>query len=145
MASAEGYFTLRSGRWRWEIQEVGTLTVMELYDPGRPSNKMSLRLPFSWRQLDDDQLMDLARKPELRLWLDGSGRVWRVAAVGPGTHYDFPMHSRHLLFDSEQAWAGITEFDEDLELGDLVGEELRVYRDNIRDLGGRRQRFRPTG
>ena len=144
MSFETGMLVLRSGRWRWHIEESSHGEFMEAIDPGQPANKLIVSLPFSWRQLSQEQLTELARKPQLRLWEDGLGVFWRVAAIGPGTPYDFPLHMRHLLFDSEQAWAGIAEFPEDAELGDLTSTDLTRLRDSIRDLGGRRRRFRPS-
>jgi hypothetical protein len=49
----------------------------------------------------------LAREPEVRLWVDETGILWRVSVVGPGTAYPYPLRVRHLVFDSESAWAGV--------------------------------------
>jgi hypothetical protein len=142
MEKDNGFFALPSGRWRWQITEGPGNAVMELYDRSNPANKMTVAVPFSWRQLSEDDLRELARDPEVRLWTDRAGRFWRISVIGPGTRYDFPLTSRHLLFDSPQCWAGITEFAVPKMLGDLTNEQLRTYRDRIRDLGGRRRRFR---
>lgn len=137
-----GMLSLKSGRWRWQVDENNRGEVMELVDPGEPLNKMIVPLPFSWRMLPEDQIKALARKPEVRLWVDSRGIFWRVAAVGPGTPYDYPLERRHLVFDSRQAWAGLVEFPDGTELGDLTSEDLQRIRDGMRDFGGRRRHFR---
>lgn len=120
--------------------------MLELVEPGNSTNKMQVTLPFSWRQLEADAFRELARRPEVRLWLDESGILWRVAAVGPGTPYAYPLEKRHLVFDSQQSWAGIVEFMPGVELGDLGTSELRDLRNRIADFGGRRRAYRmPTG
>ena len=132
---------LRSGKWRC----YGTPDVddLELVDPARPTNKMRVPLPPGTAGLPERILEEIVRRPEVRLWTDEHGIPWRVSAVGPGTPYDFLLTRRHVLFDSEQAWAGIVEFPEGLELGDLTEQELRRMRDQVADVGGRRRGFRP--
>ena len=134
---------LRSGKWRWAVDghETGE-QYLELRDPGQPVNRMSVRLPYDWRQLDDAGLAELARGPEVRLWLDEAGVIWRVTAVGPGTYYPFPLERRYLIFDSRQCWAGMVDFDHAQGLGDLTDAELRGLRDRMADIGGRRRRYR---
>lgn len=119
--------------------------MLELVEPGNPANKMYVPLPFSWRQLAAEDVRELARSPEIRLWTDGAGILWRVAAVGPDTPYEYPLRRRHLVFDSQQSWAGIVEFPQPAQLGDLTNDELREMRDHISDFGGRRQRYRAPG
>lgn len=136
-------FTLASGRWQAQISESSTGEVFELTHLAFPENRMRVPLPFSWRQLSQESLYDLVRSPEVRMWTDPDGTFWRVAEIGPGTHYQFPLHSRHLLFDSDQTWAGIVEFPPPDRLGELTSEELLRFRNGIRDLAGMRRRFRP--
>jgi hypothetical protein len=135
---------LASGRWyaRLETDARGR-EYTQLSRADRPDESMRTPLPFGWRGMSQDQLNELARKPELRIWHDEHGIRWRIAAVGPGTRYDFPFSGRYLVFDSQQAWAGLTPYDLDRELGDLSDEELRVLRDGISDFGGSRRSFRP--
>lgn len=135
---------LGSGRWQVEIaKDANRREYMQLTDRGRPANSMRVRLPFSWRQLPPSQLQALARDPEVRLWRDEHGVIWRIAAVGPGTSYPFPLGEQHLVFDSAETWAGITRFDPPPLLGDMTQEELIEYRDRMRDLGGERKSYRP--
>lgn len=134
-------FLLRSGRWRWYVEQNTRGETMELVDPGEPLNKMIVPLPFSWRLLSELELLQLVRKPEIRFWVDQRGVFWRVAAVGPGTRYEYPLYERHLIFDSRQSWAGLISFP-DGELGDLTNEDLQRYRDHTQDIGGRRRHFR---
>jgi hypothetical protein len=54
-----------------------------------------------------------------------------------------PIPGRYLVFDSDRAWAGLTRYEENRELGDLTSDELRDLRDGIPDLGGGRRSFRP--
>ncbi|MGH7481291.1 MAG: hypothetical protein ACRELV_03990 [Longimicrobiales bacterium] len=139
-----GTLFLKSGKWRWGIEGPATgQQVLELVDPSRPQNRMSVGLPFSWRQLPQRGLAELARAPEVRLWLDEQGILWRVTEVGPGTRYPYPLARRHLVFDSEHAWAGIVEFGEPGRLGDLTSAELQRYRSRMADFGGRRRAYRP--
>lgn len=148
MTETNGILFLPSGRWRWHVEAVpgSAEEMLELYEPGNATNKMQLGLPFSWRQLNPDAFQQLARRPEVRLWLDESGILWRVTAVGPNTPYNLPLEKRHLVFDSQQSWAGIVEFAGDDELGDLTNRELRDLRNRISDFGGRRRAYRlPTG
>lgn len=139
-----GILFLPSGRWRWRVEAVPGASgeMLELIEPGNATNKMQADLPFSWRQLDADGFRDIARRPEVRLWLDEAGILWRVAAVGPDTPYSFPLEQRHLVFDSQQHWAGIVAFPGDSELGDLTNRELRDLRNRISDFGGRRRAYR---
>lgn len=136
---------LRSGKWRWSVDGEGTAPgrSLELFEPRAPYNKMSAPLPFSWRDLSNDQVAEIARDPEVRLWTDENGIPWRVARVGPDSHYPYPLQKPHLVFDSENAFAGIVAIDQDAHLGDLSEPELRRYRDRMRDFGGRRRAFRP--
>lgn len=138
----EGMFDLQSGRWYWKVIDAGAGEIMELVDAVNRNNKMRVRLPFTWRRMEPKELRELARMPEMRLWQDDDGLNWRIADIGPGTHYFFPLHTRHLLFDSDKAWAGIVEFPEPMELGDLNPDDLCMYRDRIHDIGGRRQSYR---
>lgn len=140
-----GTLFLQSGKWRWGVDEsTGGSTMLELVDPRQPANKMSTTLPFGWRQLGSRQLAALAREPEMRLWLDEAGILWRVSVVGPGTHYPYDFQDRHLVFDSAEAWAGWVEFP-DGRLGDITDAELRAYRSRMRDFGGRRHGYRRPG
>jgi hypothetical protein len=135
---------LDSGRWYARLeQDAAGREYLHLSRAERPGETMRARLPFSWRMLDGDVMTDLARAPELRIWLDEHGIRWRIAAVGPGTDHDLPFPGRVLVFDSDQAWAGVTPYAAERELGDLTDSELRVLRDGISDLGGGRRRFRP--
>lgn len=137
-----GVLFLKSGKWRWRVEATPRGEVLELVEPGHPANKMRVPLPFAWRQLSADEFMEIARSPEIRLWMDRTGILWRVAAVGPGTRYDHPIERRHLIFDSHENWAGIVAFPPPAELGDLTSEELRELRDQIRDFGGSRKGYR---
>ena len=148
MTDTNGILFLASGRWRWRVEALpgSSEEMLELYEPGNSANKMQVALPFSWRQLDVDAFRDIARRPEVRLWLDESAILWRVTAVGPQTPYSFPLERRHLVFDSQQSWAGIVEFTGTDELGDLRNSDLRELRNRISDFGGRRRAYRlPTG
>jgi hypothetical protein len=136
-----GMFVLKSGRWRYSIEEGKNGEVMELVDPGEPTNKMVVPLPFSWRSMTEEQVQDYVRSPEVRLWVDNNNTFWRISVVGPGTRYDVPFTERYLVFDSKQTWAGIVEFPLG-ELGDMTDVELQWLRDQIRDFGGRRRHFR---
>lgn len=144
MMDTNGIIFLPSGRWRWRVEAVQSSSeeMLELCEPGNSANKMQVGLPFSWRQLEPDAFREIARRPEVRLWLDEAGILWRVAAVGPQTPYLFPLERRHLVFDSQQSWAGIVEFDGDRELGDLTNRDLRDLRNRIADFGGRRRAYR---
>ena len=95
---------------------------------------MVVPLPFSWRELSGSQLRDLARVPELRLWVDDTGMLWRVSAVGPGTRIPYNLRRRHLLFDSRQGGACVVEFPEPRALGDLTNAELSELRKEARSL-----------
>ena len=148
MTEKNGILFLPSGRWRWRVDAMpgSSDECLELVEPGNATNKMQLTLPFSWRQLDDDAFRELVRRPEVRLWRDESGILWRVTAVGPGTPFEYPLERRHLVFDSEQSWAGIVEFTGEVQLGDLRNSDLRDLRNRIRDFGGRRRAYRvPAG
>ena len=147
MTETNGILFLPSGRWRWRVDSVpgSSEEILELFEPGNATNKMQATLPFSWRQLDEDAFRDIARRPEVRLWLDESGILWRVTAVGPGTPFPFPLERRHLVFDSQQSWAGIVEFPGPAELADLGNRELAELRNRVSDFGGRRRAYRlPT-
>lgn len=93
-------------------------------------------------ELSDAELTELARRPEVRLWIDEDDIHWRVSTIGPGTPFPLPLHRRHLLFDSAQTWSGIAAFEPGPELGDLTDAELAETRDSISDIGGRRRRYR---
>jgi hypothetical protein len=140
----EHMIRLESGRWyaRLEVDAQGR-EYSHLSRADRPEETMRVRLPFGWRDLDDDEIRTLSRKPEVRIWYDEHGIRWRIAAVGPGTSYEFPIPGRYLVFDSDQAWAGLTRYEEGRELGELTDEELQSLRDDISDLGGGRRSFRP--
>ena len=134
MTTDTGMIELKSGRWRWHLSEIANGEQMELIDSGRPANMMVVPLPFSWRELSGSQLRDLARVPELRLWVDDTGMLWRVSPVGPGTRIEYQLKSRHLLFDSRQAGAWVVEFPEPKALGDLTNAELTELRKQAREL-----------
>ena len=140
--SNSGVFVLPSGRWRSKTEKCKGGEMMELLDPAEPCNKMIVTLPPDWRALPAAELESLLRKPDVRLWCDGAGCFWRVAAIGPDTRYDYPMQRRHLVFDSKHTWAGIIEFPHGKELGDLTNEDLERLRDGISDFGGRRRHYR---
>ncbi len=147
MSETSGILFLPSGRWRWRVDAIPGCPeeCLELVEPGNATNKMQLTLPFSWRQLEPETFGELARRPHVRLWLDESGILWRVTAVGIGTPYPLPLEKRHLVFDSQQSWAGIVEFPPPMELGDLSNRELRDLRNRVSDFGGRRRAYRlPT-
>lgn len=133
---------LASGKWRAYADPSAALPTLELVDVSTPWNKMRTPLNAPVTELSDADLTELARRPEVRLWVDEDGIQWRVSAVGPGTLFPLPLRQRHLLFDSEQAWSGIVALPADHELGDLTHAELRALRDRIADLGGRRRRYR---
>jgi hypothetical protein len=134
---------LKSGRWHRFVETTAGGAVMELVQVGHPHNKMRSRLPGNWHQLGERDLEAIARSPEVRLWTDDTFIPWRVSAVGPGTEFPYPLRRRHLVFDSDRTWAGIVEFDNGIELGDLTDLELKRLRDGIRDFGGRRHGYRP--
>jgi hypothetical protein len=142
MSGTEGVLYLQSGKWRWRILATARNEEMELTDPGNPNNKMRVHLPFSWRSLSSDELLEMARRPDMRLWRDREGILWRISAVGPGTSYDIPLRSRHLVFDSPQTWAGLVDFPGPAELGDLTSMDLADARDHAGDFGGPRRRLR---
>ncbi len=134
---------LASQRWYARVEQDARGTEhLYLSNAKRPEDSMRRRLPFSWRDMDDQAMVALAREPELRLWTDEVGIQWRIALVGPGTPYEFPLCERHLVFDSTETWAGIVRFPEG-EIGELTDDELRELRDSISDLGGGRRSFRP--
>lgn len=134
---------LGSERWYGRVEtDARGVEYLYLSNAERPEDSMRARLPFSWRDLTTDQLAALARDPELRLWTDEYGIQWRVAPVGPGTPYEFPLRERYLVFDSTETWAGITLFPEG-RLGELGTEQLRELRDSAADFGGGRRSFRP--
>lgn len=140
---------LRSGKWRWTGAEPDrpARSRIELIDPAAPENK--LLVPVSALEPSDDpslaaeSVAEAARDPDVRLWTDEYGIAWRIARVGPGTHHPYPFRTRHLVFDSPNAYAGIVEIDRFARLGDLQDDELRAYRDRMKDFGGRRRAFRP--
>jgi hypothetical protein len=134
---------LRSGRWLGTIDTTATGSFLELVHAANARNKMRLQLPDDWRSLGVGGIEQLARRPEVRLWVDEARILWRVSTVGPGTAYPYPLRSRHLVFDSDRTWAGIVVFDGPLELGDLTDLELQRLRDQIADFGGRRRGYRP--
>lgn len=142
MDATGGFFYLESGKWRGRVVAQSSQEVLELVDLLNPVNKMRVSLPFSWRQLSKEKLTEFARRPEVRLWMDRSGVMWRVTAVGPDTAFDYPLRARHLVFDSQQSWAGIVAFPLPRELGDLTYDELCELRDTISDFGGQRRRYR---
>jgi hypothetical protein len=133
---------LKSGRWRGEIETTAAGDFLELVQVGRLSDKMRLQLPDGWREKAPKELIELARRPEVRLWTDDARILWRVSAVGPGTWYPYPLRTRHLVFDSDQTWAGVVEFDESVHLGDLTDLDLQGLRDRMCDFGGRRRGYR---
>jgi hypothetical protein len=135
---------LSSGRWYARLEEDAQgREYSHLSRADRPEESMRVRLPFDWRSLDPEAMAELARRPEVRIWYDELGIRWRIAAVGPGTPYEFPIPGRYLIFDSDQAWAGLTRYDDDKELGDLTDDELQQLRDEVSDIGGSRRAFRP--
>jgi hypothetical protein len=134
---------LSSGRWHGTVECTAAGDFLELVQQGREVNKLRLPLPEGWRQLGTAGLSELARRPEVRLWCDETGILWRVSAVGPDTPYPYPLRRRHLVFDSDTAWAGIVPFELPLELGDLPDIELQRLRDRMADIGGRRRGYRP--
>jgi hypothetical protein len=79
----------------------------------------------------------------VRLWTDDLFVPWRVSAVGPGTEFPYPLRRKHLVFDSDRTWAGIIEFGDGGQLGELTDLELSRLRDGMRDFGGRRRGYRP--
>ncbi len=134
---------LASQRWYARVEQDARGTEhLYLSNAERPEDSMRCRLPFSWRDMDDEAMASLAREPELRMWTDEMGIQWRIALVGPGTPYDFPLRERYLVFDSTETWAGITRFPNG-ELGEMTDGDLRELRDSIADLGGGRRSFRP--
>jgi hypothetical protein len=134
---------LRSGRWVGTIDTTGQGAFLELVHAANTRNKMRLQLPDDWRSLGAGGIEQLARRPEVRLWVDEARIPWRVSVVGPGTAYPYPLRARHLVFDSARTWAGIVIFEGPLELGDLTDLELQRLRDRIADFGGRRRGYRP--
>jgi hypothetical protein len=135
---------LESGRWYGHLEtDARGREFVHYTRADRPEDTMRVALPFAWRSLPQEELEALAHTPEIRIWNDEHGIRWRIAAVGPGTSFDFPIPGRFLVFDSEQAWAGITRYDEGRELGDLTDEELAALRTRVSDLGGSRRSFRP--
>lgn len=136
---------LGSGKWRWTVTSDNAMggESLELFDPAAPYDKMTVSLPFSWRQLSTEQLAEVARQPEVRLWTDEYGTTWRISRIGPGTRYPYSLGKPHLFFDSEQAYSGLVQLDPDARLGDLDRTQLRAYRDRIADFGARRKAYRP--
>jgi hypothetical protein len=133
---------LKSGRWHGTVERTARGDHLELVQGGL-GNKLRLPLPEGWRSLSQAEFTELARRPEVRLWSDDARILWRVSVVGPGTAYPYPLRHRHLVFDSEDAWAGIVPFDGPHELGDLTDLELQRLRDRMGDFGGRRRGYRP--
>lgn len=132
-----------SDRWYSRVeQDARGVEYLYLSSAQHPEDTMRRRLPFAWRDLEESQLAALALEPELRLWTDEFGIQWRIAPVGPGTPYDFPLRDRYLVFDSTETWAGITAFPEG-KLGELTDAQLRELRNSIADFGGGRRSFRP--
>jgi hypothetical protein len=138
-----GEFDMQSGRWLPTIETNAAGSFLELVHAGNPRNKMRLPLPEGWRSMPVTELEQLARRPEVRLWVDEARILWRVSTVGPGTDYPYPLRSRHLVFDSDRTWAGIVAFEGKQELGDLTDLDLHRLRDSIADFGGRRRGYRP--
>lgn len=135
---------LESGRWYGRLDtDAQGREYLHLSRAERPEETMRVRLPFGWRELGEQDMDQLARRPEVRIWFDEHGIHWRIAAVGPGTSYSLPIPGRFLVFDSDETWAGLTRYDADQELGDLTSEELARLRDGISDFGGGRRAFRP--
>lgn len=135
---------LDSGKWYAEIErDAAREEYLRLTSPTRPRNSMRVRLPFSWRHLDDSGLTALARRPEIRLWTDELGVQWRVSEIGVGTPYPLPLDGRYLVFDCRQNWSGIVRFNAPPELGELTESEMKAYRDRMSDLGGSREGYRP--
>jgi hypothetical protein len=134
---------MQSGRWLATVDTTAAGAFLELVHAADARNKMRMRLPDDWRQLALADVEELARRPEVRLWVDERRILWRVSAVGPGTDYPYPLGSRHLVFDSDRTWAGIVPFDGAAELGDLTDLDLQRLRDRISDFGGRRRGYRP--
>jgi hypothetical protein len=134
---------LDSGRWYARLDtDAGGREYTVFSRADRPGETMRVPLPHGWRLLDDDRLLEMARRPEVRIWNDEHGIRWRIAAVGPGTPYPFPIPGRYLVFDSDQTWAGLTRYEADRELGEMTDQELKRLRDGISDLGGGRRAFR---
>jgi hypothetical protein len=134
---------LGSGRWSVRIErDARRKEYLRLTHQAQPADSMRVRLPFSWRRLDDASLVERARDPDVRLWTDEHGIQWRIAVVGPGSRHDAPVEGRFLAFDSEETWAGLTSFPGG-HLGDLDDRALRQVRDRIEDIGGGRRSFRP--
>jgi hypothetical protein len=139
------FVDLESGRWHRTIRSMLDSAVLELIHVANPSNRMRVPLPENWRSFDEHQLLAYARRPEVRLWEDEDGLLWRVSMVGPDTPFPYPLNSRHLVFDSESAFAGIVRFTGECELGDLTDLDLRTLRNRISDFGGRRRAYRGPG
>lgn len=131
-----------SGRWSVRIErDARRREYLRLTSQAHPRDSMRVRLPFSWRCLDDETVVDRARDPDVRLWTDEHGIRWRISVVGPGSRNAVPVEGRFLAFDSEETWAGITPFPEG-HLGDMDARELRNLRDRLEDIGGGRRSFR---
>lgn len=134
---------LGSDRWYARVeQDARGFEYLYLSNAEHSEDSMRRRLPFSWRSMEEEQLVALAREPEIRLWTDEHGIQWRIAPVGPGTPHDFPLRERYLVFDSTDTWAGITTLPRQ-KLGELSDDDLRSLRDSIVDFGGGRRSFRP--
>jgi hypothetical protein len=140
----ERMIRLDSGRWYARIERDARGTeILNLSRASRPRDTMRVPLPFSWRGFDTESLQELAREPEVRLWTDEHGVRWRIALVGPGTRFAFPVRQRYLVFDSDETWAVVTPYDNDRGLGEITDEELTALRDGASDLGGGRRSYRP--
>lgn len=137
---------LASERWYARVEQDARGTEhLYLSNAERPTDSMRCRLPFSWRDMEEEDLATLAREPEVRMWTDEHGIQWRIAVVGPGTPFDFPLRERYLVFDSKDSWAGITPFPSagPGKLGEFTDDQLREHRDSMSDFGGGRRSFRP--
>ena len=144
MTLPTGIVVLKSGTWRWRVEEAGRAEFLELNLPGVQLNKMRVPLPFGWRQLSRDELLALAYTPEIRLWTDEYGTLWRISAVGCGTPFFYDLlDAPCLVFDSEHAWARVVKFPAPATLGQLTDDELRALRELSTDFGGRRKGYRP--
>ena len=136
---------LRSGKWRWSNEQSSAAhgPRLEFIDPSAPRNKLMAPAPRGWDRRGCDALVEAAREPDLRLWVDEHGIPWRIARIGPESYYPYKLDRPHLVFDSDQAFAGIVEVDPHARLGEFLDVELAQYRDRMRDFGGRRRGFRP--
>jgi hypothetical protein len=143
MTLPAGLVVMKSGTWRWSVQQSGRVEFLELTMPGVHVNKMRVPLPFSWRQLSRDEMLALADCPEMRLWTDEDGTFWRISAVGFGTPFFYDLlDCPCLVFDSERTWARVVKFPAPVTLGQLNDDELRALRDLGTEFGGRRKAYR---